>query len=231
MAHMSQVNGRRAIFVSLSAAIFLVAPTQLVGKTGPAASKRAQKTDWAQPLARALQLNSESSYPTLYEACERSDFAALATALSVARSRIAPDKNEFWSDTEFAAIRRQAEDTVNVRGRLLVCQPLNDNEDAPFVYDANRDAFAGEFIADQNVWREFKRTGGYAGQTALGARTRVTTALELEYNLSLEWEAAPAPECKFGAQPGCREPYGRSSDPGCLRDAGGTYKYEVSAPA
>jgi hypothetical protein len=219
--------------ISLAAATVLVVAAPLAAKPAPTTKAHGQKTGWSQTLATAIQRNSEGQYTSLYEACDRADFPALAAALYAARNNIAPDKNEYWTDAEFADLQRHAEDAVNTGGRLVVCQPLDDNKDAPFAYDANREAFDGEFIANQTVWRDYRRSGSYVGQTAMGARTRVHTGLEREYNLRLTWEYPIAPEAdcrEHGLKPGCRIQRGELGEGGCVRNRAGTYNYEVSVP-
>jgi hypothetical protein len=87
------------------------------------------------------------------------------------------------TQAEFDARRGKLEDTLNGQGDLVVCQPLDDNEDAPFTYDAEREVFTGSFDAHQNVWRDVKRTGSYVSRTRMGVRATVKSSVEIEYNV------------------------------------------------
>jgi hypothetical protein len=215
----------RARFISLAVTALIVAGP-VAAKTAPTAKARGQTADWSQTLARAVLLNSEGNYPSLYEACERSDFRALATALYAARKQIAPDKSEYWTDAEFAALKDQAENTVNARGRVVVCQHLKDNKWAPISYDANREIFVGEFRTEQTVAKFAKRIGRYTGRTAYGATATVNKVQGAEFDITMRFDATDA-ECRsYDAPHGCQ--IVKVGEPaGCPRTDPRTFQYEV----
>ncbi len=76
-------------------------------------------------------------------------------------------------EAEFATRRRKLEDVLNGETQLVVCQPLDDSEDAPFRYDPEREVFTGTFLSHRNVWRDVKRTGSYVSRTRMGVRATV----------------------------------------------------------
>jgi hypothetical protein len=149
------------------------------------AARTAPRPDPVGNLVGAIALNQLREGETLFAACERSSFKTLAWALDGMRSRIALKKGEYETEAEFATRRRKLEDVLNGEGRLVVCQPLDDNEDAPFRYDPEREVFAGTFLTHQNVWRDVKRTGSYVSKTRMGVRATVRSSVQLEYDVDL----------------------------------------------
>ena len=87
-----------------------------------------------------------------------------------------------------------------------MCQPLDDNEDAPFAYDADRQVFSGSFLAQQNVWRDVRKVGSYVSRTRMGVRATVSSSVNIEYDVD------------FGKTL-------REALPACLQ---GTYSYEYA---
>jgi hypothetical protein len=219
----------RARFISFAAVTAFIAVGPVTAKTAPTAKAPGLTADGSQALARAVLLNSEGNYPSLYEACEHSDFRALATALHVVRRQIAPDKSEYWTDAELAAFKDRAENTVNARGRLVVCQHVKDNKWAPFSYDANREIFVGEFRTEQTVTKFAKRIGRYTGRTAYGATATVNQVQGAEFDITMKFDATDA-ECRsHDAPPGCQiVEVGKPA--GCPRTDPGTFRYEVPVP-
>lgn len=133
----------------------------------------------------AVALNSVKPGEDLYSACRRSSFKLLAWALYGARKRVSIEKSEYETEVEFQARKAKLESLINFRGDIIVCQPLDDNEDAPFTYDAEAQAFKGTFRAHQNVWRDVKRTGSYVSRTRMGIRATVTASVDIEYDVDM----------------------------------------------
>jgi hypothetical protein len=219
----------KLISIAAAASLLLGAP---IGAKTHLNKSAAKQTDWSDTLAKVTFLNRDDPNSALYSACARSNFAALASALYSARHHISREKSEYETDADFAAFRHKAEDALNGANLLVVCQPLDGNDDVPFTYDADTQTFQGEFIANQNVWREYKRTGSYVGQTAMGARAKVTTAVELEYNVNLKWDDAAADNLcqQYGREPGCHITFENTPDPRgsqCISNDMGTYRFKV----
>lgn len=178
-------------------------------RTTPRATARtASKPDPVAALAGAIELNRLRDAEPLFTACERSSFKTLAWALDGVRSRIALEKGEYETEAEYAVRRRKMEDVLNGESRLIVCQPLDDNEDAPFRYDPEREVFAGTFAAHQNVWRDVKRVGSYVSKTRMGVRATIRSSVQLEYDVDL---GGPL----------------RDNRPDCLK---GSYRFEYELP-
>ena len=173
-----------------------------------AAARTVPKPDPVGNLLGAIALNRLREGETLFAACERSSFKTLAWALDGMRSRIALEKGEYETEAEFATRRRKLEDVLNGEGQLVVCQPLDDNEDAPFRYDPEHEVFAGTFLTHQNVWRDIKRTGSYVSKTRMGVRATVRSSVQLEYDVDLGSTL-------------------RDRRPSCLK---GSYQFEYAVP-
>lgn len=165
----------------------------------PQARRAAPKPDPVRLLIGAIAMNSVGSGEDLQAACARSDFKTLAWALEGVRSKVAIAKGEYETQAEFDARRGKLEEALNGQGDIVVCQPLDNNEDAPFTYDPEREVFAGSFDAHQNVWRDVKRTGSYVSRTRMGVRATVKSSVEIEYNVDLSSTlGARTPACLKG---------------------------------
>ena len=86
------------------------------------------------------------------------------------RSRINSPKGEFETNAEYAERTGKIESALNPADPVIICQPLDDNEDAPFEYNANRQVFKGSFRPHQNVWRDVKRLKSYVSRTRMSLR-------------------------------------------------------------
>ncbi len=173
------------ILVAAAAAAYGSADAQKRRATPRSAARPTPKPDPVGNLVGAIALNQLREGETLFAACERSSFKTLAWALDGVRSRIALEKGEYETEAEFATRRRKLEDVLNGGAQLVVCQPLDDNEDAPFRYDPEREVFTGTFLTHQNVWRDVKRTGSYVSKTRMGVRATVRSSVQLEYDVDL----------------------------------------------
>lgn len=170
-----------ALIAVLVPAIVSAAP-----KKRPAARpapRPAPRLSNAQLLAGALTLNTIKPGDDVFAACRQSDFKTLALVFAKVKYNYVVEKGEFETEAEFGARRVQAEAAMNSVGDLIVCQPLNDNEDAPFEYDADSERFIGRFKLHQNVWRDSKALGSYVSSTAMGAKARVQASAEFEYDV------------------------------------------------
>jgi hypothetical protein len=146
---------------------------------------RAAAHDPIGTLVTAVTVNSVKPGADLYAACRRSSFKLLAWSLYGARNRLSIEKSEYETEAEFQARKAKLESLINFQGDIIVCQPLDDNEDAPFTYDAETQAFKGTFRTHQNVWRDIKRTGSYVSRTRMGVRATVTASVDIEYDLNM----------------------------------------------
>jgi TonB family protein len=137
-------------------------------------------------LLSAVASNSVAPGGDLYTVCERDGFKMLAWALWENRNWLRREKSEFETQAEYEARTRRVENALNGFGEVVVCQPLDDNEDAPFTYRAEDQHFEGSFREHQNVWRDSKRLGSYVSRTRMGVRARVTSEVEIDYDLKIE---------------------------------------------
>lgn len=199
-----------------AAAILALAATPSLAQKRPAkrpapAAKPAPKPDPIRLLVTAVAMNSAAADTDLYSACKRANFKYLAIGLEGLKDKIVPEKSEYETETEFAARREKLENGINQDNDVIFCQPLNDNEDAPFDYDAEREIFSGSFVKHQNVWRDVKKTGSYVSKTRMGVRATVTSSVQFEYNVVL----SPLPLSHSG---------------GCLISNYSNYSYWLPAP-
>ena len=207
----------RVLNIAASACVILaLAATPSLAQKRPAkrptpAVKPAPKPDPIRLLVIAVAMNSPAADADLYSACKRANFKYLSVGLQGVADRIVVEKSEYETGAEFAARREKLEDGLNQDNDVIFCQPLNDNEDAPFDYDAEREIFSGSFNKHQNVWREVKKTGTYVSKTRMGVRATVTSSVQFEYNVEL----SPLPLSHSG---------------GCLISNYSTYSYWLSAP-
>ncbi|MBB3348341.1 hypothetical protein [Sphingomonas sp. BK069] len=178
-----------AIAAALLAVVVSAAPpgAEAQKRRTPARSsaRAATKADPVKDLVLAIAVNQRRDGESLFAACERSSFQTLAWTLDAMRTRIALEKGEYETEAEFGVRRRKLEDALNQDRELVVCQPLDDNEDAPFRYDAERQVFAGTFSRHQNVWRDVKRTGSYVSKTRMGVSATVRSSVQIEYDVDL----------------------------------------------
>jgi hypothetical protein len=176
------------LVAALAAAVLLLTfPAEAAFAKSPTRSSGAKaNSDPVENLGAAIVLNRLDTYSDLYHACRGSNFKAMAWALKGVESRISPPKGEFEKDLEFSDRKRKLEDAINQGHPLVVCQPLDDNEDAPFEYDADNEQFKGSFKTHQNVWRDVRRTGKYVSRTRMGVRATVTSSIDVEYDVDMD---------------------------------------------
>ena len=155
-----------------------------------------KKADPIEVLATHLSLNSLRSGENIAEACRMADFKLLATALSLNGDLLHQAKGEYETTEQYIKRVDKLSNALN-GGDVLFCQPLNGNEDLPFVYDADRQRFEGTFGLNQNVWRDVKQLGTYRSKTSMGAAATVKASVEFEYNASL---AMPNGDDECGAR-------------------------------
>jgi TonB family protein len=94
------------------------------------------------------------------------------------------EKGEYETSDQFAVRVSRLANAIS-GNETIFCQPLNDNEDLPFVYDADTERFEVSFDKNQNVWRDIKQLGSYRTTTRLGVPLTVKASVEFEYNASL----------------------------------------------
>ena len=154
-----------------------------------------KKPSPAQVLATHLVLNSLAPGANIAEACRRADFKSLATALSMNADLLHQEKGEYETSDQFAVRVSRLASAVG-GNETIFCQPLNDNEDLPFVYNADTEKFEASFDKSQNVWRDVKQLGSYRTTTRMGVPLTVKASVEFEYNASL---TIPKPDESCGA--------------------------------
>lgn len=69
---------------------------------------------------------------------------------------------------------------------IVVCEPVYDNPDIDFTYNADSSSFSGGFQNHHNVWRDVKKLGSYRSKTRMGVSATVKASVEFEYDVSLE---------------------------------------------
>jgi hypothetical protein len=164
-----------------------------VARSAPAKAK--PKTTPSELALGSILLNSVDQSADLYRACQHADFKTLAWGLEGIRSKIGISKSEYETEAEFEARKQKMEGALNFHGRVIVCQPLDDNEDAPFEYDADRQVFKGSFRSHQNVWRDTKQLGKYVSRTRMGIRATVTSSLDIEYDVDMGESVRKSSDC------------------------------------
>lgn len=135
-------------------------------------------------LAHHLAQNSLAAGENIADACRRTDFKLLATALSMNSDLLHQAKGEYETSEQFNERVGKLSTAVN-GGEAIYCQPLDDNEDLPFSYNADLQRFEASFDRNQNVWRDIKQLGSYRSKTRMGAAATVKASAEFEYNVSL----------------------------------------------
>ena len=162
-----------------------VAVTPLQGKQLARTAHRPARSQAISNAVTAILLNSDAPGDDLHRACARTNFKLLALGLAGVRAGLSQPKSEFETNAEYADRTQKLESVVNGPNPVIICQPLNDNDDAPFTYDADRQMFNGTFGAHQNVWRDVKGLGSYVSRTRMGIRARVKASADLEYDVDM----------------------------------------------
>jgi TonB family protein len=139
-------------------------------------------------LVAQLADNSIEDGDNLADACRQASFKNLAIALNMNAKLLTEPRGEFETAEEYQGRASKIAGALNVR-QMIMCQPLDDNEDAPFQYNADEEAFAGSFSKRQNVWRDVKQLGSYRSKTRMGIAATVKSSLEMEYNAELDLPA------------------------------------------
>lgn len=153
-------------------------------KRAPAATP-AKKPAPVEVLAYYLAANRFESGENIANACRRADFKGLAISLNEMAERLHIEKGEYETTAQFAERSAAISKALNGEERIF-CQPLGDNEDLPFDYDADAQQFAASFRQRQNVWRDVKQLGSYRSRTRMGVAATVKASAELEYNVALK---------------------------------------------
>ncbi|MEI9852021.1 MAG: hypothetical protein WDN24_15570 [Sphingomonas sp.] len=182
-----------------------------VRRAVPAPKKATPKPDPIRMMLGAISMNSVRPDEDLHATCRRSDFKLLAWGLEGMKDRIQLEKGEYETAAEFGERRGKLEGLINQGSDVVVCQPIDDNEDAPFRYDPENEKFAGSFKSRQNVWRDVKRTGSYVSKTRMGVRATVTSSIEFDYDVDMS--------SVLGSRP-----------PKCIKYSYVDYDYEVRSP-
>ena len=185
----------KAVTILVGTSVMVIAPLSAASPKGSAHANPVHAAPKLSPtavLVGNVMLNSVAPGADLYQACKKSSFKTLSWAFYQLRSSLSPEKGEYETSGEYEARVQRLTSAINGSGEIIVCQPLNDNEDAPFAYDADSGVFKGSFRNQFNVWRDIKRTGTYVSKTRMGARATVQASVDVEYNLALanSWRSA-----------------------------------------
>ncbi|WP_423141709.1 energy transducer TonB [Parablastomonas sp. CN1-191] len=143
-----------------------------------------RKADPVNVLAYHLAVNTLHAGDNVAEVCRRTDFKTLAIALSLNKGLLHQEKGEYETTEQFNERASKLAAAVN-DGDKIFCQPLDDNEDLPFRYNADERHFAGSFNQSQNVWRDIKKLGSYRSKTRMGISATVKASVSFEYNVEL----------------------------------------------
>lgn len=119
--------------------------------------------------------------------CGPKDFHNLALAMNLNRDTLRTERGEFESSEEYAG-RVEKLAGVMAGKSIVICERLNDNEDAPFAYDADGQLFRGSFQDHHNVWRDGKSLGTYRGKTRMGITFNVKASVDIESDVSLAFD-------------------------------------------
>lgn len=149
--------------------------------TRPAATKKAAPVDPIKAASYALATNSVSDQSKLYEACAGSNVKALLFGLEGIKQILEAEKGEFETQAAFDARVAGLSDVVNGGRQMIVCQGLDDNEDVPFRYNADKEVFTGSFDKRLRADLDWKKTGTYVSRTRMGTKATVESFLDIEY--------------------------------------------------
>lgn len=176
------------LFVGIAVASICTAAPSLAAAKKRAPSKRATppaaKIDPVKVMSTHLFLNTLQTGENIAQACRRTDFKLLAISLQMNERILHQEKGEFETTAEFNNRVARLANAVN-GGSIVICQPLNDNEDLPFAYNADDQSFEGSFARNQNVWRDVKQLGRYRSKTRMGIAATVKASAEYEYNVAM----------------------------------------------
>ncbi|HUD91472.1 hypothetical protein [Sphingobium sp.] len=90
-------------------------------------------------------------------------------------------KSEYEKQSEFDERRTKMDPVLNPFGQLIVCQSVDDNDDAPFNYNAESESFTGSFKFRLLADLDFKKTGSYQSKTRMGVRASVESFVDFSY--------------------------------------------------
>lgn len=148
-------------------------------------AKPQPKIDPVRALVVLQDANRYDEGENLAAACRRTNFEGLAYALSLNESWLNNQKAEFETSDEYAQRSGKLADALG-GVPIIICQPLNDNEDAPFSYKADSEQFEGRLSTNQNVWRDVKQLGRFKTKTMMGVPFIVSASSEMNFDASLE---------------------------------------------
>lgn len=193
------------IFLLLSAASVSAHPADaaVVKKKSAAAAiptksitkRPAAKADPVSKLAEALVVNDVKFYPNLYKACLANRLPFLALSLEGYADKLKPEKSEFETDAEFALRQERIENAINSNHSIVACQPLDDNEEAPFTYTAETEQFALSIADYQNIRREYRSLGSYPSSTRMGVKMTVRASVTFDFDVKLHFDALKGGSC------------------------------------
>lgn len=180
---------RLAASFLVAAGIIIAGPVEAAG--GRAAKRGARpSTTAAKPVSSSqvlighLFLNRYQAGENLAAACRRANFKNLAIALKMNSRVISTPKQEFETSEQYAERAGKIAAIVSDEA-IIICEPLDDNPDVPFTYQADLQRFEGSFAKSHNVWRDVKQLGTYRSRTRMGIPMTIRASVEMEFNIAL----------------------------------------------
>jgi hypothetical protein len=168
-------------------------PSKSAKKAVPAAPTKKANADPIELMAAALVANSAQGAPRFPEACKPQPFPSLAIALWDIRNILFPQKGEFEQRDEFDKRKQKTSEILPTLEPYFICQPLADNSEVYFQYNADREVFGGKLFKNQNIATVTRRLPPYIGQTVMGVKFKISSSITFEYNISIEYPDGAAP--------------------------------------
>lgn len=175
----------KAIVMAVTIAIAAIAVSPAISAARKAAPKAQPKIDPIKALVLMQAANRYHDGEDLAVACRRTNFKGLSYALTMNSSWLNSAKREFETSEEYAD-RSGKVATLMGGSQIIICQPLNQNEDAPFDYKADIEHFAGTLSPNQNVWRDVKQLGRFRTKTRMGIPFNVSASSEMSFDAAFE---------------------------------------------
>lgn len=173
-----------AIALGMCAAAFPGIADAASRSTKRAATRPAPQPKPTEILVGHLFLNRYQSGENLAAACRRANFKNLAIALNLNREALAAPKGEFETSAQYEQ-RAARLASVMAAEPIVICEPLDDNPDVPFTYQADAQWFEGSFSSSHNVWRDIKQLGTYRSRTRMGIPATIKASVVADYNVEL----------------------------------------------
>lgn len=205
--------GRILAAVVISCALVAQPVSGAGRKRRPVAKKVVPKMSDTEWLATALIINRYSEGDG-FKGCTPERFSHLASALDANSNILHSEKGEFETTQEFESRLSGVHKTLQ-EDSIVICEPLDDNSDVPFVFNADRGVFSGSFRTEHLIYRDSKNLGSYRSSTAMGVKATVKASVEVEYNVNLDRGSMGRTPClqETGSKTEFEFPYDRSLAP------------------